>query len=342
VRAVLFAVGEQTAHVHLAGLSAVGLALGVFLAASGWEKSVWTKGGAIAAFLFLAAANYVLVPRIAESRSPLCDAEPVLVLGRDPAVPVICHPRLLNSVAFALGRDDLRGFRGKEMQEMIEVLRRQPRTLVWFSQISCQESLRRLLPADLEMTHTARLGLCAMAVIERKQYTNRGTARLFEAPPMKLGIMANSIVHLGWDKALAYCQQLGLKAIEIPCGAYPKKHLFDPEQVLADPSAQQRIKDDVARHGLVISALSCHGNAIHPDRNEARRHEQAQDVAVRLAPNSAWRWFAPSAAAPAARPATARPIGSLAYGRPNLRTCWNTNGMMCWFLTGNEMPRGAQ
>jgi sugar phosphate isomerase/epimerase len=101
---------------------------------------------------------------------------------------------------------------------------------------------------------------------------------------MKLGIMANSIVHLGWDRALAYCQQLGLGAIEIPCGANSRNPLFDAPQLLADASARQKIKDDVARHGLVISALSCHGNAVHPNTDEARRQEQAQDVAVRLAP----------------------------------------------------------
>src|SRR5581483_1227855 len=101
---------------------------------------------------------------------------------------------------------------------------------------------------------------------------------------MLLGIMSSSIAPLGWDKALAYCQQLGLDAIELPCGAYPGSRLLDAEAAVADPGSQQRIKDDVARHGLVISALSCHGNPVHPDPEIARAHERAQDVCVRLAP----------------------------------------------------------
>lgn len=100
---------------------------------------------------------------------------------------------------------------------------------------------------------------------------------------MRLGIMAASIAPLGWDKALAYCQQLGLEAIEIPVGAYPKKHLLPPEQVLDQPAAQQKMKDDLARHKLVLSALGCHGNPVHPDPAEARRHEEAHDRTVRLA-----------------------------------------------------------
>ena len=101
---------------------------------------------------------------------------------------------------------------------------------------------------------------------------------------MKLGVMSNGIAPLGWDKALASCQQLGLDAIELPCGAFAKSKLLDAEAVLENPSLQQKIKDDVARHGLVISALSCHGNPIHPDPAAAKLHERAQDVTVRLAP----------------------------------------------------------
>jgi sugar phosphate isomerase/epimerase len=101
---------------------------------------------------------------------------------------------------------------------------------------------------------------------------------------MKLGVMSGGIAALGWDKALAYCQQLGLDAIELPCGAYAHSTLLDAEVALVDAALQRKIKDDVARHGLVISALSCHGNPVHPDAAVARLHERAQDVAVRLAP----------------------------------------------------------
>src|SRR5262249_4072431 len=60
--------------------------------------------------------------------------------------------------------------------------------------------------------------------------------------------------------------------------------LVDAEAALADEGLRRKIKADVARHGLVISALSCHGNPVHPDSAVARVHERAQDVAVRLAP----------------------------------------------------------
>jgi sugar phosphate isomerase/epimerase len=101
---------------------------------------------------------------------------------------------------------------------------------------------------------------------------------------MKLGVMSAGIAPLGWDRALAYCQELGLEAIELPCGAYARSPLLDADAALADAAYRQKIKDDVARHCLVISALSCHGNPVHPDPEIAQKHEDAHNRAVRLAP----------------------------------------------------------
>jgi sugar phosphate isomerase/epimerase len=101
---------------------------------------------------------------------------------------------------------------------------------------------------------------------------------------MKLGVMSAGIAPLGWEKALAYCQELGLEAIELPCGGYARSPMVKPQEVLADAGLQRKIKDDVARHGLVISALSCHGNPVHPDPEIARAHERDHDTTVRLAP----------------------------------------------------------
>lgn len=100
---------------------------------------------------------------------------------------------------------------------------------------------------------------------------------------MKLGIMASGIAALDWEKALAFCQRLGLDAIEIPVGVYPKHHLLDVTEVLQSDALRRKIKDDLARHSLELSAIGCAGNPVHPDPEQARRFEKAHDDAVRLA-----------------------------------------------------------
>ncbi len=101
---------------------------------------------------------------------------------------------------------------------------------------------------------------------------------------MKLGVMSAGLGSMGWNKALDYCQKVGLEAIELPVGAYPGKPFFEPEEVLSDPPKQQRIKDDCARRGLEIIGLAVHGNPVSPDADTAAAHDKAYDVAVRLAP----------------------------------------------------------
>lgn len=101
---------------------------------------------------------------------------------------------------------------------------------------------------------------------------------------MKLGVMGAGLAGMCWDKALDYCQQIGLDAIELPVGAYPGQPFFDPAEVLASETQQQRIRSDVAEHGLEIIGLAVHGNPVSPDPAVAEPHERAHDIAVQLAP----------------------------------------------------------
>jgi sugar phosphate isomerase/epimerase len=101
---------------------------------------------------------------------------------------------------------------------------------------------------------------------------------------MKLGVMGAGLGGMEWEKALDYCQKVGLEAIELPVGAYPGKPFFDPEQVLKDPKAQQKIKDDCAKRGLEIIGLAVHGNPVSPIAKISRQHLKEHRVAVRLAP----------------------------------------------------------
>ncbi|MCG3128213.1 MAG: hypothetical protein CHACPFDD_03090 [Phycisphaerae bacterium] len=101
---------------------------------------------------------------------------------------------------------------------------------------------------------------------------------------MKLGVMAAGLGGMGWDKALDYCQQVGLDAIELPVGAYPGRPFFDPAEVLKDKAAQKKIVDDCKKRGLKIMGLAVHGNPVSPNPETASQHNKEHDVAVRLAP----------------------------------------------------------
>ncbi len=101
---------------------------------------------------------------------------------------------------------------------------------------------------------------------------------------MKLGVMAACLGGMGWEKALEYCKNVGLDAIEIPVGGYPGMPFFHPEDVLCDKAKQDKIKNDCAAYELEIIGLAVHGNPVSPDETVREEHTKLHDIAVRLAP----------------------------------------------------------
>lgn len=83
---------------------------------------------------------------------------------------------------------------------------------------------------------------------------------------MKLGVFTCLLGNLPLEEALRYFKSKGLEMVEIGCGGYPGNSHADPDTLLADPSALSTFKSTVADSGLEISALSCHGNPIHPNK----------------------------------------------------------------------------
>jgi sugar phosphate isomerase/epimerase len=77
--------------------------------------------------------------------------------------------------------------------------------------------------------------------------------------------------------------ELGLDAVELGTGNYPGAAHADPVELLADPAAARRLREEVAARGLQISALSCHGNPLHPDEALARTHHETWRRTLELA-----------------------------------------------------------
>jgi hypothetical protein len=94
--------------------------------------------------------------------------EEVSAYCSDRSVPVVCFPRPIDSVAFYLRRSDFRSFRSKNMGLMIEDLQKHPATVVLFSHRHSLKHLQDSLPAGLSLTRATQLGLCNMAVVEKR------------------------------------------------------------------------------------------------------------------------------------------------------------------------------
>mgnify|MGYP000011746095 CR=1 FL=1 len=100
---------------------------------------------------------------------------------------------------------------------------------------------------------------------------------------MKLGVFLVLFGKERFEDALDHAKAAGVEAVEIGTGNYPGSSHCAPEELLADEGKLKRFREAVEARGLEISALSCHGNPLHPDRNVAESHRTVQRLTIELA-----------------------------------------------------------
>ncbi|MBL7140212.1 MAG: sugar phosphate isomerase/epimerase [Planctomycetes bacterium] len=100
---------------------------------------------------------------------------------------------------------------------------------------------------------------------------------------MKLGVFTVLFSQQSLDDALDYICASGLEAIELGCGAYPGDAHVPVDDLLASKDKAAAFKKKIGDRGLEISALSCHGNPIHPDPAFAKKDQEVHRKTVRLA-----------------------------------------------------------
>jgi sugar phosphate isomerase/epimerase len=83
---------------------------------------------------------------------------------------------------------------------------------------------------------------------------------------LKLGVFTPVFGTLDVKQMLRKVQALGkVQALEIGTGGWPGNGHLDMEAMLSDPLRLSDYRKMIADAGLTISALSCHGNPLHPD-----------------------------------------------------------------------------
>ncbi|MCU0485925.1 MAG: sugar phosphate isomerase/epimerase [Anaerolineales bacterium] len=100
---------------------------------------------------------------------------------------------------------------------------------------------------------------------------------------MKLGVLTVLFQDRPLDVALATLQKLGVQAVELGVGGYPGSAHCDTAKLLHNPAAIKAYKQKIADHGMIVSALSVHGNPLHPNKDIALGYDRSYRDAVNLA-----------------------------------------------------------
>ena len=99
---------------------------------------------------------------------------------------------------------------------------------------------------------------------------------------MRVGVFTALLAQFPLDKVLDKLKSLNIGTVELGTGNYPG----DPHCKLSMLGSAKELKDFksyLEDNGFTISALSCHGNPLHPNRNIAKAYQEISKKTVRLA-----------------------------------------------------------
>lgn len=100
---------------------------------------------------------------------------------------------------------------------------------------------------------------------------------------MKLGVLTVLFQDRPLSAALDSLQKLGVQAVELGAGGYPGSAHCDPAKLLHNPEAIKAYKKNIEDRSMIISALSCHGNPLHPNKETAANYDRVYRDVVCLA-----------------------------------------------------------
>ncbi|HEV2493127.1 MAG TPA: sugar phosphate isomerase/epimerase [Terriglobia bacterium] len=99
---------------------------------------------------------------------------------------------------------------------------------------------------------------------------------------MRVGLFTALFAKLSLDEVIKKIKPLGIRTVELGTGNYPG----DPHlklEWLGAPAKLKEFKQKLDDQGISISALSCHGNALHPNKDFARTSEETSRKTILLA-----------------------------------------------------------
>lgn len=100
---------------------------------------------------------------------------------------------------------------------------------------------------------------------------------------MKIGVITNLLGDKPLEEALEYFVSKGIEMVEIGCGGYPGNAHANPDVLLNDEAKLEEFKALLKKYNIEISALSCHGNPVHPNKEIAKEFDDAIRKTILLA-----------------------------------------------------------
>lgn len=129
---------------------------------------------------------------------------------------------------------------------------------------------------------------------------------------MKLGVLTVPFSDKSFEETLKYLSSLGVQAVELGTGCFTSDHHCKVSQLLNDYRKIDEMKRQLEYYGIRVSALSCHGNPVHPVKEIAGKTNQIYEDTLKVAELMGVDTVVTFSGCPG---------GSAGSGKPNWVTC---------------------
>lgn len=99
---------------------------------------------------------------------------------------------------------------------------------------------------------------------------------------MELSVVSGVLGGKSLDESLKYLSSIGVNYLELGVGGYPGTAHADAKILAKDKNKRKELMDTFDKYGMKISALSVHGNNVHPDKKKREMFENDFNAACEL------------------------------------------------------------
>lgn len=100
---------------------------------------------------------------------------------------------------------------------------------------------------------------------------------------MELSVVSGVLGGISLDDSLKYLKSIGVNQFELGVGGYPGTAHADAKILSKDKAKRDELVATFKKHDMTISALSVHGNCVHPNKEIADKFEADYEAACILA-----------------------------------------------------------
>ncbi len=100
---------------------------------------------------------------------------------------------------------------------------------------------------------------------------------------MNLSVMSPVLASMELEEAIKYLSGLGVDSLELGAGGYPGKAHMDAQDYLDHPEKIENLKNILNKYNMKLSAIACHGNPVHPNKEMAETFHNDFVAAMKVA-----------------------------------------------------------